>query len=188
MRMSTVAPPQLLTADEFAHLPQPEDGSQQELVRGVVITMPPPSFYHGLCCNEIGYRLNKHVRDLKLGHITTNDSGVILERDPDTVRGPDLAFWSRERMPTPPTKGYSAIPPDLVVEVLSPSDVYARVEPKVLQYLRAGVRMVWILVPEDRSIFVRRTGHQGALLSNGEMLTGEDVLPGFSCPVSELFP
>ena len=186
--MSAITKSRLLTAEEFALLPQPEDGSHQELVKGVVITMPPPSFYHGLCCNEMGYRLGKHVREQKLGFVTNNDSGVVLARDPDTVRGPDVAYWSRERMPEPPREGYPSIPPDLVVEVLSPSDVFLNVQRKVQQYLRAEVRMVWIAIPEDRSIAVCRPGRETSILTNGETLNGEDVLPGFSCPVAELFP
>jgi Uma2 family endonuclease len=186
--MSTIPQTRLLTAEDFARLPQPEDGSQQELVNGAVITMPPPSFYHGLCCNELGYRLGKHVREQKLGYLTNNDSGVVLARDPDTVRGPDLAFWGRERMPQLPRQGYPSVPPDLVVEVLSPSDVFLSVQKKVLQYLGAGVRLVWIVVPEDRSVAVYRPGQDPRILSNSDTLSGEDVLAGFSCPVTELFP
>ncbi len=186
--MSTVTQARLLTAEEFAQLPQPEDDSQQELVNGVVITMPPPSFYHGLCCSELGYRLGRHVREQKLGWITSNDSGVILARKPDTVRGPDLAFWSSERMPAPPRTGYPDLAPDLVVEVLSPSDVFPQILRKVQQYLRAGTREVWVVVPEDRSVTVCRPGQEQVILSNGETLSSGDILPGFSCPVADLFP
>jgi Uma2 family endonuclease len=186
--MSAVTQAHLLTAEEFAQLPQPEDGSQQELVQGVVITMPPPSFFHGLCCNELGSRLRNHVREQQLGYVTSNDSGVILARAPDTVRGPDLAFWSRERMPTPPRMGYPDIAPDLVVEVLSPSDVFPQILRKVQQYLRAGTREVWVVVPEDRSVTVCRPGQEQVILGNGETLSSGDTLPGFSCPVAELFP
>jgi len=139
---------QLFTAEEFAILPPPIDGSQQELVKGVIVAMPPTSFYHGQCCGEIAYRLNHHVRQSKTGYVTTNDSGVIVERSPDTVRGPDVAFWTRERLPDPPRKGYPSVVPDLVVEVLSPSDVFTQVHRKVQEYLAAGVRLVWILATE----------------------------------------
>jgi Uma2 family endonuclease len=176
-----------MTAEEFDELPQPEDGSQQELVNGVVVTMPPPSFYHGLCCNRIGRKIGNLVEDAKLGYVTCNDSGVILAREPDTVRGPDLAFWSRQRMPEPPRAGYPEIPPDLVVEVLSPSDVFPQILRKVQQYLRAGTREVWVVVPEDRSVTVCRPGQDQVILSNSESLSS-DILPGFSCLVGELFP
>ena len=186
--MSIVSTPGLLTAEEFALLPSPEDGSQQELVNGVVITVPPPSNHHAVCCNEIAFRLNVHVRPQKLGHIAINDGGVILSRKPDTVRGPDVAYWSRERMPEPPRRGYAEVAPDLVVEVLSPSDVFTQSLRKVQQYLQAGTREVWLAVPEDRSVAICRSGQEQVILSNGETLSGGDVLPGFSCLVADLFP
>src|SRR5262245_2382385 len=83
----------LLTAEEFAHLPQPEDDSLQELVNGVVVTVPPPSFYHGRVCMEMVLKLGECVGGRSTGSVTCNNSGVILSRNPDTVRGPDLAFW-----------------------------------------------------------------------------------------------
>jgi Uma2 family endonuclease len=186
--MHPTAPAPLLTAEEFSRLPQPPDGSQQELIKGVIVTMPPPSFYHGRVCAMICRKLGNFVEAHNLGYFTSTDSGVILARNPDTVRGPDIAFWSHERLPQPPREGYPTVPPDLVVEVLSPSDVFTRVQRKVEDYLRAGVRLVWILVPEDRSVAVFHAGNPPSVLSNGETLSGETILPGFSCPVTELFP
>jgi Uma2 family endonuclease len=186
--MSTATQARLMTAEEFAELPDPEDGSQQELVNGVVITMPPPSFYHGQVCSKIDRKIGVFIEANQLGWITCNDSGVILTRQPDTVRGPDLAFWSRQRMPEPPRTGYPDISPDLVVEVLSPSNVFPQILRKVQQYLRAGTREVWIVVPEDHSVTVCRPGQEQVILSNGETLSGGDILPRFSCLVAELFP
>ena len=186
--MSTAVAPKLLTAEEFAALPHPLDGSRQELVQGVVIAMPPPGAYHGVCCNRIGRKLGNFADDHNLGFVANNDSGVILERAPDTVRGPDVAFWSRERLPTLPLQGYPEVPPDLVAEVLSPSDVFSSVLRKVRLYLQAGVRIVWIVVPEDRSVTVFRPGVPEIILGERETLTGDDVLPGFSCVVGGLFP
>lgn len=178
----------LLTAEEFARLPQPEDDSLQELVQGVVTTVPPPSFSHGMVCAEMVLKLGEVVDRRSVGFATCNNSGVILGRNPDTVLGPDLAFWVRDRMPDPPRHGYASVAPDLVVEVLAPSDTYIRTLRKIQLYQTAGVRLVWILVPEDRSVAVFRSGKDSVILSNGEKLSGEDVLPGFSCPVAELFP
>jgi Uma2 family endonuclease len=185
--MTTATVGTRLTAEQFARLPQPEDGTLQELVRGVMETMPPPGFLHGVCCNAIGYLLQKHVREQRLGFVTNNDSGVILERDPDTVRGPDVAYWGRERLPSPPQEGYPDVAPDLVVEVLSPHDLFPRVLRKLQEYLRAGVRLVWVVVPEDRSVSVHAPGQQPVLLAETETLSGGDVLPGFQCRVAELF-
>ena len=186
--MSTIVPMRLLTAEEFALLPPPEDGAQQELVNGVVVTMPPPSFYHGQVCSKFDRKLGVFIDAHRLGWIASNDSGVILGRNPATVRGPDVAFWSRERMPEPPRKGYAEIAPDLVVEVMSPSDVFLQSLRKVQEYLGASVREVWLAIPEDRSVLVCRSGQQQVILSNGDTLTGGEVLPGFSCAVADLFP
>ena len=119
--MSTITPKKLLTAEEFFLLPDPDDGSQQELVRGEVVTMPLPGGMHGVVCLKAARRIGNFVEDNDLGTATSNDTGFITERDPDTVRGPDVSFWSRDRLPEIPD-GYIAIPPDLVVEVVSPED------------------------------------------------------------------
>lgn len=185
--MATVTE-KLITAEEFMLMPDPPDGSQQELVRGKIVTMPPPKGRHGFCCHRIGRIVGNFVDANHLGMMTCNDAGVILERDPDTVRGPDLAYWSFERLPEVPKEGYVAVPPDLVIEVTSPSDIHSKVQSKVRQYLTSGVRMVWVVDPEDRTVTVYRSRDQVRMLEESETLAGEDVLPGFSVQVSELFP
>src|SRR5262245_30352519 len=180
--MSTVGQ-RLLTAEEFSRLPEPVDGSRQELVRGVIETMPPPGTYHGVCCARLGRRLGNFVEDNRLGHLASNDSGFITERDPDTVRGPDLSFWRRERLPELPSQGYVTIVPDLVVEVISPNDMFARVQRKLQHYLKHQVKLIWVVLPEDRSVTVYRPGQAPATLTDSEVLSGEDILPGFTCPV-----
>jgi Uma2 family endonuclease len=184
----SVATQRLITAEEFLRMPDPPDGSRQELVRGVIETLPPPSTYHGVCCLEIGYRLRKFVGDQQLGFIASNDSGFITERDPDTVRGPDLSFWSRQRLPQLPAEGYVTVAPDLVVEVVSPNDVFSRVQKKIQHYLKHEVKLIWLVLPEDPSVTVYRPQAPLVTLTNSDVLSGEDVLPGFACPVQELFP
>ncbi len=178
----------LITAEEFLRMPNPPDGSRQELVRGVIETTPPHSTYNGVCCAEIGYRLSHFLEERNLGHLASNNGGFITERDPDTVRGPDLSFWTRERLPQLPAEGYVTLAPDLVVEVVSPSDVFARINKKILHYLKHQVRLIWLVLPEDRSVTVYRPQAAPVTLVNSDQLSGEDVLPGFTCPVQELFP
>lgn len=180
--------PKLLTAEEFAELPDPGDGSQQELVRGVLATMPPPGFKHGLVCVRSVRRIGNFVDDRDLGHVTCNDAGVILERDPDTVRGPDVGYWSKERLPIPPEDGYPEIAPDLAVEVMSPHDVFQELYKKVREYLRAGTKQVWVFLPEDRSVGVFFPDGSEKLLHENDTIDGGDVLPGFSCRVGDFFP
>jgi Uma2 family endonuclease len=177
----------LITAEEFARMPDPPDGSRQELVRGEVITMPPPGGLHGGCCLKVGRRIGNFVEDHRLGTAASNDAGFVSERDPDTVRGPDISFWSRERLSEVP-EGYIEVPPDLAIEVVSPNDHYSRVQQKVRHHLTHGVRLVWVVDPMDRSVTVYRSVQQAMILQEKETITGEDVLPGFSCLVADLFP
>jgi Uma2 family endonuclease len=183
--MSMKAAGTLITAEEFARMPDPPDGSQQELIRGVIVTMPPPGGRHGVCCARVVRHLSNHVEDHNLGTVTAKDTGFVSERDPDTVRGPDVAFWTRERLAEIP-EGYIEIPPDLVVEVVSPSDHYSRVQTKLRHYLERGVRMVWVVDPEDRSVTVYRSREQARILVETDTLDGEEVVPGFRVGVARL--
>jgi Uma2 family endonuclease len=184
--MATVST-KLLTAEEFFRLPQPEDGSQQELIQGVVVTMPPPKAPHGVCCSKIDRRLGAFVEANQLGTVCCNDTGFITEREPDTVRGADVAFWTKERLPTLP-RDYIEVLPDLAVEVVSPDDHFARVQKKVIHYLTKGVRLLWVVDPDDRSVTVYRPDKPLRILGEGDTLSGEEVLPGFSCRVGDLLP
>lgn len=176
----------LLTAEEFMALPNPPDGSQQELVRGEVILMPPPKARHGIICSQIVWLLKSFVTPQRLGWVTSNDSGFIQERDPDTVRGPDVAFWSIARQPELP-ENYFEIPPDLIVEVLSPDDRRRDVREKIRGYVGAGVPLVWLVDPDARTVTVYPGTLRGTELDEADPLDGGAVLSGFSCRVSDLF-
>ena len=107
--------------------------------------------------------------------------------NPDSVRGPDVAFWSKERLPVVPV-GYIPIAPDMLVEVLSPSNTSKQIFAKLKEYFAMGVRLVWVLAPEDRTLTIYRTPDEGRVLHETATVTGEDVLPGFTCRVSDLLP
>ena len=177
----------LLTAEEFALMPDPPDGSKQELVKGVVETMPPPGGLHGFCCSRVDRRLGSFVEANGLGYVFANHTGFIWDRDPDSVRGPDVSFWSKERLPEIPT-GYILIPPDLAVEVVSPNDHFSRINRKLREYFDRGVPLVWVVDPLDRSVTVYRSGTDYAILGEADHLDGGQVLPGFTCRVADLFP
>ena len=185
--MSTITQKKLLTAEEFFLLPEPEDGSQQELVRGEIITMPPPGGMHGVSCNKAGRRIGNFVEDNDRGTVTSNDTGFITERGPDSVRGPDIAYWSKERLTEVPV-GYIEIPPDMLVEVLSPSNTSKQIRTKIKEYFEKGVRLVWVIAPEDRTLTIYRMPDEGRLLHETATVTGEEVLVGFTCRVSDLLP
>jgi len=176
----------LITIEEFEKIPDPPDGSRLELVRGEVVAMPSPKAKHGIICSEIARVLANFVKPARLGWVTTNDTGVILERDPDTLRGPDVAFWSIIRQPTLPAD-YFEIPPDIAVEVLSPDDRRKEVREKIKEYLAHGVKLVWLVDPETRTVTVYQGSLRGTELDESDTLTGGDMLPSFSYKVSDLF-
>jgi Uma2 family endonuclease len=185
--MATIAPKKLLTAEEFFLLPDPDDGSQQELVRGEIIIMPLPGGMHGVSCGKVGRRIGHFVEENNLGTVASNETGFITERGPDSVRGPDVAYWSKEKLPVVPV-AYIEVPPDLLVEVLSPGNTSRQIRAKLREYFAKGVRLVWVIAPEDRTLTIYRTPDEGRLLHETATVTGEDVLPGFTCRVSDLLP
>ena len=171
--------PALMTADELLHASIP--GRCAELVRGQLIVREPPGAQHGLVAMNIGIELGVFVKATGAGAVFAAETGFHLASDPDTVRAPDVAFVSRGRMESARTTGYAALGPDLVVEVLSPSDRPGDVLGKIADWLSAGTALVWIVDPVRRLARVYRADGTEALLGAGDALDGEDVLPGFSC-------
>jgi len=134
--------------------------------------------------------LNIFLREQQLGWAWPADQGYVCFPDaPGKVRLPDVTFIRRERLPDALTsEGYTYIPPDLAVEVISPNESAYEVENKVLEYLNAGVALVWVINPEARTVRIhRKDGSVGWLREEGE-LSGEDVVPGFRCRVAAIFP
>jgi len=185
--MSTTTHAKLLTAEEFFLIPDLKDGSQQELVRGEIVIMPPPGGLHGVTCSKVDRRLGAFVDAAGIGTVACNDTGFITERNPDSVRGPDISYWSKERLREVPV-GYIEAAPDLLVEVLSPSNTSQQIREKLKEYFAKGVRLVWVIAPEDRTLTIYRTPDEGRVLHESATATGEDVLPGFTCRVSDLLP
>jgi Uma2 family endonuclease len=185
--MSITTQKKLLTAEEFFLLPDPPDGARQELVRGEVITMPPPGGLDGVTCSKTNRKLGNHIDAGPGGTLVCNDTGFIADRQPDSVRGPDISYWSKDRLKEVPV-GYIEIPPDMLVEVLTPSNTWKQIRAKITEYFATGVRLVWVIAPEDRTLTVYRTPDEGRVLHETANVTGEDVLPDFLCRVSDLLP
>jgi Uma2 family endonuclease len=176
-----------MTADEFFELPAPADGSKLELVKGEVVAMTAPGLEHGEVQVNIGFLLKSFLKANKIGRVVS-ESGVVTERDEDTVRGPDVSYYSKERLPLGKrVVKYHDLPPDLCVEVVSPSNTRKELRAKINEFFAVNVRMVWVVDPEDRSVTVLTNPDRGQTLYESAELTGGDVLPGFSCKVSELF-
>jgi len=176
-----MSPPAIMTADELLQIPD----KHAELVRGVLVVREPPGLRHGRIALELGRRLADHVAAGRLGRVYV-ESGFKLRSNPDTVRGPDVAFISQTRLPEPEPVGYPALAPDLVVEILSPSDRPGEVLGKVADWLSAGTRLVWAIDPERRLARVYRSDGTEETVTADKALQGADVVPGFACPLATI--
>ena len=150
--------------------------------------MSRPGFRHGWLCNRIGCLLGEFVNSRQLGYVLNNDSGVVTEEDPDTVRGPDIAYYSYQRVPKdrPPPDGYPDVAPELVFEVLSPNDRWSQVLTRIGEYLTAGVLVVCVVDSRRRHVRVFYPERPDVTLTEGEELTLPEVLPEWRASVSEL--
>ena len=150
--------------------------------------MSPSGSLHGAVVIRISGPLWNHVEQHCLGMVFGAETGFHIGRDPDTVRAPDVAFVRAERLAGGLPRGFFPGAPDLAVEVLSPEDRPGKVLAKTGDWLQAGCRMVWVVDPERRTVTVYRSASDVRVLGVGEEVSGDDVLPGFSLPVGEIFP
>ena len=186
MTTETPAGTALLTADDLLRLYS--EGVRGELIRGVLCETMPTGLRHGKIVSRLVIRLGVFIEPKRLGTIVTSDSGVLVERDPDTVREPDIAFTSVERMPLgDDLDTYAEAIPDLVVEVVSPNDKPPEVREKARMWLSHGVRLVWVVYPETRGVDAYQADAPTVTLDDTQSLDGLDVLPGFSCAVADIF-
>lgn len=176
----------LFSAEDLLHLPA--NGRRMELVKGKIYEMAAAGAKHGGGARRAANFLGNHVDDERLGEVFAAETGFILNRFPDTVRAPDAAFVSEDRLPTDGLPdGFLELAPDLVVEVVSPNDRPSEVREKVAEWLEAGTRMVIALYPRMRTAVVHRPSQEPVTLSDQDTLTGDDVVPRFSVRVGELF-
>lgn len=173
-----------MTAEELYRLHLPD--KRTELVAGRLIVREPVGYLHGRIAAGFAARLWTYVEERGLGIVLVGDPGFILQRGPDTVRAPDIAFIARERVPDPEPVAYAELAPDLAVEVLSPGDRPGETLEKVADWLKAGTRLVWVVDPGRRQVRIYRADGSEAVLSESDTLDGEDELRGFSVPVSEI--
>lgn len=155
-----------------------------ELVEGELREMPPTGYPHGKASANATYAVMGHVRPRGLGDVLGAETGFRIARDPDTVLAPDLAFVSTGRIPADPTeRAFLDLVPDLVVEVISPSDRAGEVAEKVGQWLSVGVRLVWVVYPQQRFVAVHTSA---GVVHERDVLTGGDVLPDLRIDVADL--
>ena len=170
------------TDEELMRMDHP---GKVELVRGELILMRPAGLHEGAVCVGIATLLHNHVNKHKLGRVFDARTGF---RPHEDMRAPDVSFVHRDRLPEGRLpKGFGRFAPDLAVEVFAPGDKPADYAAKMLDYFDWGVRLVWLVDPDTRTVSVYRSPADAISLAEGDELSGEDVVPGFTCRVSELF-
>ncbi len=176
---------ELITAEEFAEMTWI---GRAELVEGRIIEMPPPKSKHGRCEHKFALRIGVFVEMHNLGIVMSGENGVLVRRNPDTVRGTDVTFISHERWAKQPDPdGYLELAPDLIVEVLSPNDSMSTVMTKLREYFAIGVRLVWVADTEANIVYAYRSPTDVREFKDVEQLPGDEVLAGFEVGVRELF-
>ena len=184
--MATAEALEVISAEEFGKRPDP--GFPEELVRGRVIAMTVPDRRHGYICLNVGRILGDFVAKLGVGRVMSNDSGIITGRNPDTVRGADLAFYSFDRLPKGPLNpGYGPEVPELVVEIRSANDRWRDIHEKVTEYLNAGVTTVIVLDPGPGTAHVFSADDAPKMLSASDELVLAGILGGFRVRVGAFF-
>lgn len=184
--------PTMMTADELLTLHMPH--TRTELVRGRLVVREPAGFWHGdvaarvlvAISNYLATDRGRQPSGVARGMVVAAETGFTLQRNPDTVRAPDVAFIRADRLPSATHTGFADFAPDLAVEVLSPSDRPGEVLAKVADWLTAGTALVWTIDPERRRARVYRADGSDTVLTAADRLEGEEVLPGFSASIAAL--
>lgn len=157
-----------------------------DLVNGRIVFIDHTGDEHGFHEAEIAWYLINFNRKHKLGWVFVGEVGVYTSSQPDTVRGVDVVFISRQRLPLPTGKALR-VAPELVVEIVSPSDRWTEIRSKIAEYFAIGVERVWIVEPDKKQVLVYRTPTEFTQFTQQETVLGEGILEGFELPLSELF-
>jgi Uma2 family endonuclease len=174
---------QLFTADELLMLPH--DKHRYALIEGTLIEMSPTDITHGRLTSRIAALLDVFVSEQKLGQVYGAETGFKLSSNPDTVYGADAAFVTKARAQY--GEGYFLGAPDLAVQVVSPGNSQIELHKKIAGYFDAGTRIVWVVYPKSRVVYVYRSAGEITVLNEGDSLEGLAVLPGFSVKVRDIF-
>lgn len=176
----------LMTADEL--LQMPKDGYRYELIEGELKRMSPGGYKHGVTIGRFTGRLQVYVEDNNLGEVCGAETGFLTSTNPDNIIAPDVAFISNQRASqiTNPDS-YSTIAPDLAVEVISPSETPKNIQKKVDKWFAFGVIVLILIDPKKRFVRVHRSSSNFVALHENDTLVLDDILPGFSFPISRLF-
>ena len=186
--MATRTTPTMTAEEFFDWANRPENANKNyELDRGEVVEVPSPIREHGYVCWLVIKFLTEYLTRRGEGHLLTNDTGIVVERRPDTLRGADVILFLRNPKPSDFKKKYVEDIPDLIVEVISPSDTEKRINRRVNQYLDRGIPLVWLIDPVKCTVTVCRPGEFPKVLEEADEIAGNGVLPNLSFPVRDLF-
>jgi Uma2 family endonuclease len=174
----------LLTIEE---LPDVVGDASGELIEGRFVPMPPTGWPHASTEARVTARLQQYVDANPIGVVLSGEAGIIIRRSPDTLRGADLAFVSNERIAQASPAGYLDVAPELIVEIISPSDRWTAVAGKLDDYFSIGVELVWLVDPQRRCVSCHHSPADLEVLGPEDILTAEPMLPGFTLPVADLF-
>ena len=176
----------LVSAEELLALSG--NGKRCELVKGKVFDIAFSGSLDGCTTATVAFLITSHVRGNDLGEVYAPGTGFIIDRNPDTVRAPDVAFVSKDRLPPGDVEsGFLEMAPDLVVEVVSPSDSASYVQEKAEMWLKAGARLVWLVYPVSQSVVVYDSQGEAKVLHTGDDLEGAPVFEDFRVAVEEFF-
>lgn len=185
----TTIPTTLMTASEFwdfVHRPANRD-QIFELERGKVVELSRPGEVHGVVCLNAGFILGTYIRQRRKGYVCANGTGIVWERNPDTVRGRDVVLYNHSRRYKVLNPKFCEEVPTLAVEAKSPNDRMNKITRRISQFLNWGVGLVWLIDPEDRTIAIYRRDRPPEVLEEDEELIGDGILPNFRCRVADFF-
>ena len=177
---------ELLTAEDLLRLHS--QGVKGELVLGVLAETVSSGGEHGEIAVSLSSILFAFVKPRSLGRVFAPDAGVLLARDPDVIREPDIGFISTDKLPLDMrVRGYYQVVPDLVVEIASPNDTVTALYDKARMWLSHGVTLVWAVYLDTRTIDVHLLDSPTSTLTEDDVVDGGGVLPGFTLPVRDVF-
>jgi Uma2 family endonuclease len=182
---SLVAPPQerLFTGQDLLAM---ADHGRYELIEGKLVPMSPTRVEHGRLESRLNLILGAYVAEHNLGELMVGEVGVYIRRNPDTIRAADLLFISHERLAQATANDFLDVAPELIIEIMSPSDRWAEIRRKLRDYFAAGVTLVMVIEWEDQLITLFRSSTEMEELTMADTLTLPDILPGFNCPVAKI--
>lgn len=185
----TPIPTTVMTASEFwdwVHRPENRD-RHFELERGKVVELSRPGEVHGVVCANVLWVLGGYIRKRRKGYVCGNDTGIMWEFDPDTVKGPDVLFYDKSQSFGELNPKWTDEVPILVIEVRSPNDRMSKITRRIGQFLTWGVPMVWLIDPEDQTVTIYGQDRPPEVLEFDQELTGDGILADFRCRVEEFF-